>query len=320
MFEEARAEYEIISRSLPGRTEGRLARFRSGLCALELHRRESDPEVRQLALEEATQTFAAGDEGDSCLMSLGQALVADRRGDTAGMHDALEAALQGSPGDPQLAIVHEWLLGRLHRLSLDERRAAAELLLLGIRNSFSGWGRRSVQELVRKARQSWETPSFLTGRSRLREADPVSHFDALLFFSFWAGRSESIVRSVRELEERKALRPHNFSDAFFALVELGESEAAVTLNSEIESRHRSRSDDQRWQPFLACCRSTEAALEGAFADSLEILQSSRFDKADPLFRPFNSARLTLARAAWSTNKELSRRALRSQGRRDSFSP
>jgi hypothetical protein len=298
-----------------------------------LYHRETDPDLRSLALDEAANTFSFNlPVASSCLMALGQAMVADERGDARKLHDALKRSLATVPDDPQLPIAHEWLLGRLHGLELSDRLVVAELLPLGIEHCLSGWGRHLVLDLVRKARQSWETPSFLTGRSRLRESDPSSRFDAVLLFSFWTGRGEEIRRQALTLADQGELRPHHLSDAYFALVELGETEDAGALLNEVldagmatsgpdGARERTPPDDfgERWQPHVSCCRASEAALAGALEEAEELLYPDRSKSGDPLFRPFNSARLILARAAWADSKKgLTRRALRLQGKRDTF--
>ena len=315
LYEEARAEYDAVAQSHPGRSEGRLARFRAGMCLIEMCRRETDPDVCALLLEEASQAFRSGTE-ETCLTYLGLALVADEARLPNQEHDALARALDAFPDDPNLAVAHEWLLSRLHRLDLNERLTAAELLPLAIEHCLGGWARQLIQDLVRKVRRSWETPSFLSGRSRLRQGDLASRADATLLFAFWAGRGPLIAATVNRLLEAGQARPHHLADAYFALLELGRRDLASDVWSTAPESAFDPASSDKMRRILSCCGATERALggdlEGAFAQLFET-------ESRPSDRPFNSARLWLARAASPANPGgMVQRALKQRSLRDTF--
>ncbi len=317
LYEEARAEYEAIASSLPGRSEGRVARFREGLCLIEMARLEKEPELRSLMLGEARTSYEQGMASNrSCLLPLGLAIVADESGDPVSVHESLERALARDTHDPHLAIVHEWLLSRLHDVDPEERFTVAELVPLAIRHCLRGWGRRSIQDLMRKVRQNWETPSFLSGRSRLRESDLATHADAAFFLGFWAGRATDIADTLERLLGHGEARPHHVADAYFALHELGEHEAAHRLMTELKDGPQGPGSPTRWATVFACCRATDAALAGDLGEAEGLLGAIRTELSH---RPYNSARLWLARAAWEHGRrDILKRTLRPRGTRDSF--
>ena len=323
LYEEAKAEYEIIAESLPGRAEGKLARFRSGLCVLELMREEQDHEVRELALDEAARAFAPSGESErSCLMALGGALVADEREDARGLHDSLAVALATVPDDPHLPIVHEWLLGRLHRLRLtrapDRRRAGSTqrpALLHRLGAAARSGDRTQGSAILGDAVVHHRSQPFASCfRSPI---PPVISTPSCSFRSGPAAVSSSPARFSVMTARRS--RAHHLSDAYFALVELGHAEAARELLSEVLGQASTEQLDDRWGPVARCCRVADAALAGDLGEALDLLQADEIGAIDNTFRPFNSARLTLARAAWEASEPgVARRALHLRGRRDTF--
>ncbi|MGE3166877.1 MAG: protein kinase [Planctomycetota bacterium] len=296
LFDEARSEYERIAASHPGRREGRLARFRAGLCALDLAREELEPELRAVLLEDAKESFVDQHRtNESCLTALGRAMVAGEQGHAAEKRDALAQALEQFEDDPYLRTVHEWLLGRLHALDPDQRTWVARLVPLAIDHCMSTWGRRVVRELVNQVRSEWETPSFLTGRGRFRENDPVSHAEAKLYFDFWVGRGDGIEATARALASTTALRPHHLADVVLALAELGDRERAAISLRHFSAALHSQGPDQRarFERVEQLCSVVLVALDGSPEAGLQLIASAEPGVPD---RIFNSARLWVARA------------------------
>ena len=222
LYEDARAGYDRIAARHPGRSEGRVAVFRSGLCFREMARREDDGEVRSFLLSEAREAFSTvTDANDSCLSALGRAMVAAEEGDLLEKRAALAAAFQEYPGDPHRPVVREWLLGRLHALGRDQRRVLAKLLPIAMSHCMGDSAYRLIGTLVRELRRRWEIPSFMISRGSLKERDPVSYAEAKLFFGFWAASSDLLEETVIDLTVANGLRPHHLSDVIFAILELG---------------------------------------------------------------------------------------------------
>lgn len=318
LFEEARTEYERIAASHPGRREGRLARFRAGLCALDAARLEKEPEMRNFLLGEAKQSFRdLNQSNESCLTALGRAMVASELGHTVEQREALAEALIDYPDDPQRRTVHEWLLGRVHSLGPDRRASVAALIPLAIDHCMTNWGRRVVRELVNQVRNVWETPSFLSGRARFRENDPISHAEAKLFFDFWCGRPEEIEATANGLFQRARFGPHHVADFIFALLELGDEERAQALFEQAQDRVSGDATDLRFQRVLRYCGAVLDALRG----DLDRASAALMDRTDegPPERISNSARLWIARACRQHGESaILFRTLKPTGMRDSF--
>lgn len=316
LYEDAQTEYARIAASHPGREEGRLAAFRSGLCPLEMARNERDPEVRQILLQDAQDTFARyARTRDSCLTAFGHALVAAERKDSRRLYDALTRALEEFPGDPHVTTVSEWILGRIHSLDRSERQVLCDLVPLAIVHCRDDWGRQLVRDFVRSVRNEWECPAFMTGRSAFKEGDPVSQAEARLFFGFWSGRASLIEDVLRDLLRSRSLRPHLFADGVLSLLELGHLDVALRLTEELGpdlKRQLGRHAD-RW---LGACRCAVVADHGDVEESGRIL--SDLD-ADPGNRAYNAARLRLARSFHHQGKtSRALRVLRPRAKADRF--
>ncbi|MEM7232365.1 MAG: protein kinase [Planctomycetota bacterium] len=313
-YEDARVEYAHVAASHPGRSEAHLATFRSGLCLLELYRQEDDIELKSLLLDDARQLFVSAEaQGETCLAALGSAMVATESGDFVELHESLTRALN-SPDDPQRHAVNEWILGRLHVQTPDDRLAVAELLPLALAHCMETWGRRSIANLVRSVRGQWETPSFMSSRGRFRENDFTSRAEAILFFSFWTGRGPEIRQVARELLSAGLARPHHASDAIFSLLELGELSIARDVLTDVEHVLAASSSDD--ELTLESCRAGVAAAEGRVDEAEEILDRLAFE---PSHRSANSARLWLARSLHEHgDPSRAARALKLRGDNDTF--
>jgi serine/threonine-protein kinase len=320
LYEEARTEYERIAESHPGRSEGRLSAYRAGLCMLELADKEKDAEVRRLLVDEAAETFRRHCSGnDSCLLALGQAMVAMERDDLPSSYESLAAALEGYADDPHVPAAREWLLAWLHSRGntsvSSQRRAVADLLPLALTFCADGWGRRVVQDLLDDVHRSWEIPSFMTSRGRFKEGDRVSLAETRLFFAFWAARPEIIEGVVRGLCDRGEVRPHHLADGVLSLLELGSSQRALALSEEAQRSFPPRGDS-KVERILRSVRSAALAANGSVEEAERLHAGSAPDAFD---RAYNSARLWLARgfhAGGEPHRAL--KALRPLGPQDGF--
>jgi len=315
-YEEARSEYNRIAASHPGRDEGRLAAFRGGMCLLEMARQEEAPDVRQMLIEEAGNAFAEIPAvNDSCLAALGRAMVAGERGRSAEKHEILSRALQGYPGDPHLSAVREWMLGRLHSLDAAQRQPVAELMPLAITHCMADWGAGVVLDLMKDVRSEWEIPSFFTGRSRFREADPVSHAEARLFFGFWTARPKLIERTTIGLLQKDLLRPHHLADAALALLELGLHERAAELLKGLERAMKVPRGD-KVQAIWTLCRTAILAAAGEIGEAGALFAKMELSPSD---RASNSVRLCLARAEFDAGEHAKAlKTLQRVDRQDNF--
>ena len=230
LFEEARAAYDHIVLSQPGRNEGQVAQFRSGLCTIELAKREVDREVAQLHLADAEERFRPeGGPADCCLIALGRALIARERDDPDALHAALRAALEHSQDDPHYETAREWVVGQLHALEHDERRTLAALLPVAIRHARTGWGRDVVDSVVRKLRAQWEIPPFMAGRGRYRSGDRLSRIESEVYFAFWSGQTRWITTVISEVLAEEAPRLHLVVDAIWCLLEHDDHSGASAI-------------------------------------------------------------------------------------------
>ncbi len=291
LFDEARAEYDAIGRSHPGRNEGRVAQFRSGLCTIEMARRESDTDVAALYLDEAEAGFDQGGlHEDSCLVSLGRALVAAERDDYDGVHRWLASSLTDFAEDPHLLTAREWMLGQLHTTSPLDRKLIAAVLPVALRADLAGWGSGLVDDLVRQTRAVWETPSFVAGRGRYRSGDAGSRAESEIFFAFWGGHVGWIAETVERAAPEVPARPHLVSDAVWCLLELG----ALDEAQRVLDVAAGCSEDTQLRRHETLARSALLALEGETREAGELVASLPQNPGD---RAFNSARIWLGRGA-----------------------
>ena len=293
LYDEARAEYEGVYASHPGRREGDIAYFRAGLCEVELSRREGDAAGRAARLRDATRHFEDAGTAQSSLVSLGRAIVAEERNDRRGTHQALASALDTFRDDPHRETIHEWLLGRLHSLASDERAIAAEFMPLAIEHCMDRWGRRVVRDCIQSIRGRWETPSFSSARGRFREHDPVSHAESKMFFAFWANHPELVHTAGQELLHLSRLRPFHIADTAFSLLELDALETAEAFLEE--SRAEIADKGGRFGAVQVACESAVWAMRGELDQAAVKFGALA---ADATNRVNNAARLWLARAAW----------------------
>ncbi len=296
LYDEALAEYKRIAASLPGRDEGRLAGFRAGLSLLEIARSEEDDEVRAFIHTEANEAFARlTGPNESCLASLGRAMVASDQKKWREKRQALETALELYPDDPHITTVNEWLLGQLHDVDQNDRQKIAELLPLAIGHCMDDvWGRRVVRDLVKDIRKQWEIPSFMSSRGAFRENDRVSQAELKLFFAFWSGGPRLIEKATLEILNAQALRPHHAADAVFSLIELGHAEKADELLTRLDTELQV-GGGQRGRQILSLCRAATYSSQGD-ADAAQ--RALREVEPDPSCRIFNSARLCVARTVF----------------------
>jgi len=302
LYDAAREEYRRIATSLPGRREGREAAFRAGLCVVESARGEPEAELRELLLGEAEETFEellAIADNTSCLVELGRAIVASERGAHAAERDALFEALTEFPGDPQLPVVREWVLARLHAAGPAGRGVTAELAPLALRFCREGSGERVVRDLIQDVRKSWEMPSFMGSRFQGRASDPVTQAEALLFFGFWSARPEMIVDAVEGLSEKHVLTSRHAADAVFALLELGLHECAESILEMATLVQAGEPDVEAAGRRLEACRISVLAAQGDLDTSTRLFGELA---ATPTDRVYNGARLALARARFAQGR------------------
>ena len=298
LYEEARDEYARIAASLPGHREGREAAFRSGLCIVERSRSETDENLRRLLLDDAEEAFASLlSDKTTCLLELGHAIVASEKEMAAAERNALVAALTGYPGDPQLPMVREWILSRLHAATSARRQVTAQLVPIAARFCMSGSGQRVVRDLIRSVRRAWEMPPFMGSRLRGKLGSPLTQAEILVFFGFWTARVETIMQAVDDLVGASQLLPRIASDIVFSLLELGSPERARKV---LEQLDRTLQGKPGQKPALRrVCESAICALEGDLPTSAALLEELDPDSNDRLY---NSARLTLTRAIFATGR------------------
>jgi serine/threonine-protein kinase len=300
LYAEARAEYEAIAQSQSGRNEGRLAGFRAGLCLLEMAREEDgDGEFRAFLIDEASEVFLRLKGANrSCFEGLGLAMAAVARADPEGEIAGLTRAFSDHPGDPHLAAVREWLLGRLHSAGRHDRRLTAALLPLAISNCMDGWGRSVARDLMKVVHHEWEIPSFVTSRGRFRANDPASHAEAKMLLGFWTARPESIEDALDELAATGRFRPHHVADAVLCLIELGDAPRAGSLLARLAAAPGA-AGNPALERVLSLLRSSVLAAGGEHSDAERLFASV---SPDPFDRIYNSVRLVKAHACFDGGK------------------
>lgn len=164
-FSGALAEYRRIAYSFPGRFEAREALFRAGVTLLEKGRIAKNQEEKQADFEEALTAFEElHTTAGAPLEYLGKSLVYYAWDQFDEEIKCFELAFRRFAYHPQLTILKEQLLYRMHESSRKERKVTYHFVLLMLIYFPEALNEVHVQKLLQSLKRHWEPLPFLEER------------------------------------------------------------------------------------------------------------------------------------------------------------
>lgn len=216
-FDIACSEYRRISLSFSGRAEAKDATFRAGLCLLERAKRAKSKRKRSFFFSQALDEFEHLHEtAEAPLKYLGDSMVYAAMKDTDEEAKCLELAIRRFEKHPRLALLQEHLAFRCHESSLQERKAAYRLILIGLQNIPHFAESRETKKLLQSLQNHWEELSFF---DPLSSTELFQKESLIVRLSFRLAKKETLLELIESLmlfQEKSSL----LEDALFGLVEL----------------------------------------------------------------------------------------------------
>lgn len=235
LYDLALREYRRIGQSFPGRIEGREALFRAGLTLLEKGKTEKEERFAHLALKEFEKLYRTP---GAPLEYLGKSLVYESLGDSEEEAKCLELALRKFPKHPQLPMLKEQIVYRMHESSLNNREAAYRIILLALRHINDLLENPGTRTLIDSLRNNWEPLPFI-------EECPDSLPLMAIQLAFWLKATPILVEMADSLLKRKPVHEVLLANAIFCLIELeAYDKAKPFLSLPYSSLHSVRSSLQ----------------------------------------------------------------------------
>ncbi|HLB52856.1 MAG TPA: protein kinase [Chlamydiales bacterium] len=210
LYDLALREYRRIGQAFPGRMEGREALFRAGLTLLEKGKALKEDRYIHLALKEFEKLYRTP---GAPLEYLGKAFVYETLGDLEEEAKCLELALRRFPKHPQLPMLKEQILYRMHQSSLNNREAAYRMILIALRHIPDLLDHPDSHSLIENLVQNWEPLPFI-------EDSTEPHLSTVIPLAFWLAATPILVEILDVLSKKISHHEVAFANALFCLVEL----------------------------------------------------------------------------------------------------
>ncbi len=134
-FTEALNEYERISKSFPGRVEGREALFRSGITLIEMAKVNENDQIKESLLEKALNKFQLLHQTSSePLEYIGKSLVYKVKNDLEEEFKCLELGIRKFSNHPLVNLIEERIIFRLHESAKNDRAGVYNFALITLRH------------------------------------------------------------------------------------------------------------------------------------------------------------------------------------------
>ena len=215
-FTEALTEYEKISKSFSGRTEGREALFRMGITFLEQAKFEINEGKRSNLFDQALTTFELLHNTPSePLEYLGKSLVYRKTGELEEELKCLELGVRKFKSHPLIHPLEERILFRLHESAKNDRAAVYHFALLTLNTLPHLLANRETHSLIHSLLGHAEKPLFM------HEPKAIHHLPELyrhmaIQLAFWLDK-EITLRELLQEETNPLLK----ENIIHALVFLG---------------------------------------------------------------------------------------------------
>lgn len=216
LYDLALEEYRRIGQSFPGRVEGREALFRAGLTLLEKGKSEKKKQCIHLALKEFEKLYRTP---GAPLEYLGKSFVYESLNDPEEEAKCLELALRKFPNHPQLPILKEHIIHRMHESSLNNREAAYRIILLALRHIPDLLENSDTKVLIQSLQNNLEPLPFI---------EPCSDTLSLMAIqlAFWLKATPILVEMADAILKKAPVHEILLANVVFCLIELEAKEKA----------------------------------------------------------------------------------------------
>lgn len=215
-FDEALIEYEKISKSFYGRTEGREALFRIGITLLEKAKFESSESSKNRLFDQALTTFERLHHTPSePLEHLGKSLVYRKTDELEEELKCLELGVRKFKNHPLIHVLEERILFRLHESAKSNRIAVYHFALLTLNHLPNLLSNRETHSLIHTLLGHAEKPLFMHEPKALDHLPEVYRHMSIQL-AFWLDKNLSL-QELLEDEQNPLLK----ENILHALVVLG---------------------------------------------------------------------------------------------------
>ena len=214
-FQQALIEYEKISKSFSGRSEGREATFRIGITLLEKSKNEKNPTSRSALFEEALTTFELLHNTPSePLEHLGKSLVYRKMGDLEEELKCLEMGIRKFKNHPLIHPIEERIHFRLHESAKNDRLAVYHFALLTLNRLPHLLANRETHSLIHTLLKSAEKPPFIHEPKSVHNLPELYRYMAIQL-AFWLNKHISLQEFLTD--ETNPLLKENITHALVFL-------------------------------------------------------------------------------------------------------
>ncbi|SCA58427.1 Serine/threonine-protein kinase PknD [Chlamydiales bacterium SCGC AB-751-O23] len=221
-YAEALREYRKIAKAFPGRTEGREAMFRAGICLLEKAKNAVSSEQKDKFIQESLDEFSLMHKSPAApLEYLGKALVYQETTDNEEETKCFELAFRRYSKHPLLYTLKEHLIYRLHQSSKANRLATYRFALLLLQYFDQKKLRSDVLNLVQQLCDHWELLPFLKNHYKLENISKEDHSSLICELGFRLGKPGTILEIMDKEEITNFPNPELINNAIFYLIKIG---------------------------------------------------------------------------------------------------
>lgn len=236
-YTKALSEYRRIGYSFPGTAEGREAMFRAGVTLLEEARNTVDVEKKQQLFELALEEFwKLHSTPGAPLEYLGKALVYQALDDSEEEIKCFELAYRRYPHHPLLPVLEEQILYRMLGSSRHNRKATYQFILFAIRHIPAISTQNNVKKLFQSVQRHWEPLPFLLHEGEMLQTEKIKNMNFAIHLAFWLAKPYVLAEIIDDLIKVEPFPKTQFTNAIFALIELGSyALAKAKLNDLVKS-------------------------------------------------------------------------------------
>lgn len=279
----ALSEYRRIGYSFPGTAEGREAMFRAGITLLEEARNatniEKKQELYELALEEFWKLHSTP---GAPLEYLGKALVYQALDDPDEEIKCYELAYRRYPQHPLLPVLEEQILYRMLESSRQNRKATYQFILFAIRHIPSISTQNNAKKLFLSLQKHWEPLSFMLSEAEALLTDKLKNMDFAIHLAFWTAKPYILSEILDELSKMTPFSFVLYSNAIFALIELGSYALAKLKLNELVKKNLSSTEEYAHELELLniAIMTYQQPIGKCFENWLKLLRKPQISKSE----------------------------------------
>lgn len=216
-YPKALSEYRRIAYSFPDRPEGREALFKAGLTFIEQAKNQPD---KMPWLNEALEEFEKLHGTPSApLQYLGKGLVYEILQDNEEEIKCFELAYRRYKNHPQLLVLQEHILSRMHEVSQHYRLATYRFILLALQYLPQSTLDTHTLRLFKSLQKHWEPLPFI--ENILSKSKTSSHTLTKILLAFWLGKPYILSEIIQEITPTDPNEIVEIGNAIFCILEMG---------------------------------------------------------------------------------------------------